>query len=360
MLNKDLTQVTLLLQMTTNLYPRKLLYGLIAISLSLTACTKDNIVIQPAQEYVIPLTISYANNSVTPVVTININGESRQVIFDTGSAGLRIVSGAVDPATLEPHEDTLRYIYGAGSNKLITKGNLAGAYFSLEPAMGTSSIRFMLIDSLGRSTDGILHSIDPSETTDANFRGYSGVLGVGLEYNNDGAADPIAQLPGNGKYIVEFPAYGQTNGKVIINPCGSDLSGFAMFNVPLGNYLIPNGDNSWNDHDLHGQVVLNGVSLTNGILFDTGTPQIVLTTNLIPSGTAENGTFSYGLIPQGDTEPSFQSKFTITEQKAGVDLVQIIPVGPQDPASTNLGTRVFFDYDVLYDQVSGKIGVRKK
>jgi len=52
MLNKDLTQVTLLLQMTTNLYPRKLLYGLIAISLSLTACTKDNIVIQPAQEYV--------------------------------------------------------------------------------------------------------------------------------------------------------------------------------------------------------------------------------------------------------------------------------------------------------------------
>jgi hypothetical protein len=186
-------------------------YYLFILSFILISCKKD-ILIEPADRYEIPLRIHYdfSNGSqlVLPYVTININGVERDVLFDTGSAGLRIIRGAANIDSTTPIGTPITYYYGIGNRKLIAKGKLGGAYFSLVKSNGTTSIRFMVIDSLGYTTDNLMHLLSDKATKDPNFADYSGVLGVGLGYDNDGPANPIAQLPGDGKYLVRFPEYG--------------------------------------------------------------------------------------------------------------------------------------------------------
>jgi len=321
-------------------------------------CKKD-IYIDPAKEYNIPLTINYINNRPVPTVTINVNGVSRQVIFDTGSSGLRIVVGAANPSLINAPTDTVSYTYGEADQVKI-KGRIVGGYFALEQTPGTSSVRFMVIDSIGRVSDNGLAALSQSDVQSSYFDGFSGIMGGGLGYNGDGAASPIPQLPGNGKYIVEFPASGGAHGNVIINPTDAELNGFTFVDVPKGNVTIPNGDDSWNDHAVRGMVKINNVTLTNPVVLDTGTPQMNLVTDLLTVSPVSSGTVSYGVANQESPNILVQNSFSIKNLVAGVDLIEVIqPTSNVKPIS-NLGTRVFFDYDVAYDQVNGKIGLRKK
>ncbi|WP_179414534.1 hypothetical protein HDF19_00725 [Mucilaginibacter sp. E4BP6] len=333
----------------------------IFLLLALFACKKEQDVInvEPASRYSIPLNILYSQSKVTASIQININGEIRDVLFDTGSFGLRIMRPAI--GNVQAVGPRLTYPYGAVGDQMMTVGTLDGGYFSLGMSSGNISIRFMAIDSVTHFGKNDLHPFPAGEITDSAFRNLSGILGVGLRYDNTGAANPIAQLPGTGKYIVEFPSFGNKQGAVIINPHVTDTKGFTYFKLAKGEYLIPNGDNSWLDNQLSGFITYNSIRDTSGILLDSGTSPISITTDQFASGEIQNGDISYGLTQNGNQSESISNSFEVENPiTLGKNLAVVSTVPKNGIARTVLGTQTFFTFDVLYDQVNGLIGLRKK
>src|SRR6202000_1204301 len=102
--------------------------------------------------------------------------------------------------------------------------------------------------------------------------------------------NPLAQLPGNGKYIVRFPRFGRTRGIVIINPDSTDTKDFALFKLAKGKAPLPNGDDSWQDNELLGCLLVNRAIDCHNTMLDTGNPDThfyskrFTGSNSIPSG----------------------------------------------------------------------------
>src|SRR5476651_775303 len=96
----------------------------------------------------IPITISYANNRVTPIIEINIDHQTYQAVFDTGSSGLRILSGAVTGHTIDSIGQRVSYTYGDGAKAINLRGKVMAATMTFGNSKTSAPIRLMSIDSL--------------------------------------------------------------------------------------------------------------------------------------------------------------------------------------------------------------------
>jgi pimeloyl-ACP methyl ester carboxylesterase len=225
---------------------------------------------------------------------------------------LRILSGNLGVERSDSTTERVSYGYGDGRHAFHVRGQVRYVTLGLGTLTSVQPVRVMAVDS----TEYIPGSGSWTPTGDSasiesnHFRSVSAIMGVGLRIKegSKGVANPLAQLPGNGKYIIRFPGFGGSKGKLIVNPDSVDTKGFTLFKLEKGVFPLPNGDDSWLDNELSGCISASGGgSACQNTLLDTGTPGLRVF-----------------------------------------------------PGKNLFGTAFFFDHDVLYDQVNGMIGIKKK
>lgn len=337
---------------------------LATISAVISGCGKDPAYRQDFRTS-IPLTILYSplNNSslVTPEITIKVNGVDCQVLFDTGSQGLRLIHGALGSTAVDTDREIVTYGYGYPPGVLEIRGKIAGALIKVGDLPAYTPIRFMRIDDTAGSIKGPWVSINNvPRLNDKHFRGLSGIFGTGFRATKSGISNPLAQLPGNGSYIVHFPDYGGRQGNVLVNPAGQDLDGFIMYRLDADSLLLPNGMRSWKDASLLGRISYDGTANSLLTLLDTGSPITEAYGESLPFyGRIMPGHQVILAISANSGETETLESFVVQNQQTGVDRVAYNHSG-STAAHMSFGTNLFFKYDVLFDQRNGVIGLRKK
>lgn len=313
----------------------------------------------------VPLTISYANKTITPVIDISINHRTYQAVFDSGSSGIRILSGALKGQVAEETSDErVKYGYGDGKSALSLRGDVFASSVSFGGLKSNFPVRMMRIDSAKYGPDGDWMSTGDSVLIhSSHLRHLSAIMGVGLRLksSNKGIANPFAQLPGNGKFIVKFPGLGGTKGSVVLNPAPQETAGFILFHLEPGKVFLPGGYSSWLDNELNGCFSVNGNSICQQTMLDCGSPNIQIYSPQF-SGKQIAAAGSQVVIELNDkNNPSvgIKTSFLVSQNRqSGKDYVALHEI--KDKGKTLYGTQCFFEYDVLYDQKNGVIGLRKK
>ncbi|UOE47883.1 hypothetical protein MTO98_26080 [Mucilaginibacter sp. SMC90] len=335
-----------------------------AISISVSGCGKD-LIYREDFKTSIPLSILYnpLNNSnlVTPVITINVNGIDCKLLFDTGSQGLRLIHGALGTTAVDTDQEVVTYGYGYPPGVLEIRGRMAGALIKVGDLPAYDPIRFMRIDDTAGSLKGPWTSIvNVPRLNDKHFRGLAGIFGVGFRSTRSGISNPLAQLPGNGSYIVHFPKYGDQTGNVLINPADQDRIGFTMYSLDADSLLLPNGIRGWKDASLPGAISLDGAADPLPTLLDTGSPVTEAYSESLPFyGRVKTGHRVVMAIFTKSGKSEIVQDFTVQHQVTGLDNVTYNHTGGM-AAHMSFGTNLFFTYDVLFDQHKGLIGLRKK
>jgi hypothetical protein len=307
--------------------------------------------------------IVYDGYLVTPIVDVFVNDKKIEAIFDSGSSGLRILRAVYNDKVPDSPGGHIHYGYGFKDSFRIC-GQVKSATLRIGKLQSLQAIRIMRIDSTKYNPVGEwISTEDSARIKSSHFRSFSAIMGVGLRVtnNSEGIANPIAQLPGNGKYIIHFPRFGGSKGKLIINPDTSETKDFTPFKLQGGKWLLPNGDSSWVDNELYGCVMVDEGMACQNTMLDTGNPDIhVYSKGFSGSNKVSSGSFVTLLIKDktGAIEP-IRTKFRVGNlRENGKDVVFL---DESDSSEKNLfGTRFFFDFDVLYDQVNGIIGIKSK
>jgi hypothetical protein len=297
------------------------------------------------------------HRTVTPHVIIYLNGMPVDVVFDTGSSGLRLLNGALNTSGIDTTSTRDYYGYGDLINRTAISGLVAGAKFSLAKDGYATPLRFMLIENVKIGSEALTDTRHSATTAAAVFRGLNGIMGVGmrLDTGNNGIASPLAQLPGANRFIVELPAYGGASGTLIINPNSADIRGFQPVKVSQGSFLLPNGLNSYKDNNLPGSATLNGVTFIAPTLLDTGNPLVWVDSSYFDA----NHLYlkAGGKVQLAVGEPLLNSDIiTVTNQYSGQDWIEENDL----PRRNSFGIQFFFMFDVMIDQQQGIISIRKK
>jgi hypothetical protein len=301
----------------------------------------------------VPIKISYFSSKDTRAsITMTINGAPVDVLFDTGSWGLRVYAEAVNGLQIDTtnEKDSTGYTGGVGF-----AGKVAGAYLGVGRLQNPSPTRFMRIDYTNRDKGPFTPVGDSPNPNNGLTNGFNGIVGVGLRYGlkQHGIANPLTQMPGNGAFIIHFPGFKDgRNGVLILNPSEKDRKGFSFVHLKPDSVLLPNGFNSWLEDQLQGTVTVNGVPFTNNTLLDSGNPF-----DFFNNGSGKADTLDAGnVVKLSLLNPPIQTTFTVKNQASGQDLVAVNNARVRNV----FGIQFFFEFDVLYDQQNGLIGIRKR
>jgi hypothetical protein len=312
----------------------------------------------------LPIFIRYDNNTITPIVEFTLNGKTYKAVFDSGSYGLRILSGAVYRRIVDTIADRVSYTYGDAANSLHLRGKVASAMIRFGHLQTTAPIRLMLVDSTNYTPVGEWSSNgDSSVISSAHFRGLPAILGVSLRTTPvaKGVASPLSQLPGNGKFIVKFPRLGGNKGRLIVNPEPREMEGYTWFQLKPGSDSLPGGPRSWLDNKLNGCLFINGTGICQPTMLDCGSQGITVFSKAttgsyrLPAGTLVTLEIRDSL----DSSLKISTSFKIGDNpQRNKDEVYLKGADKQE--KNVFGLRTFFDFDVLYDQQNGRIGLKAK
>jgi hypothetical protein len=194
---------------------------------------------------------------------------------------------------------------------------------------------------------------------DSVFGPYQVVFGVGMRTTADGIGNPLAQLAGSPSFAIDSPSYGGSEGTLEIAP---DETRFTTFELPMSTRDPPLANGVAARDDRHGlpaclHDTTGGVSYCAPAELDSGMPPIYIEwaahtggKTTLPAGS----TIEVDVGP--DSAPLGSYGFSVSKSpRPGVDEVEVEPA--TGTSFMNLGTSVFFQYDVLFDQVKGLIGL---
>jgi len=336
--------------------PYILLLGVCAILFALTSCHHDHLV-EP-NRVCVPLTIMNGNS---PRIYITVGGVKVQVIFDTGSFGLRILKGALKGAAITSLNQRTSYHYGGGSHMLSLGGEIVEANFGFGTLSSEGPIPFMLIDTVTFTNDYKLagglntSNVTALPDTSPSYQGFSANLGVGLRADGTMVGSPITQMAGNGMYIVHFPSGTGDSGYILFNPTAADIVRFKNPQpLDTGVSRLPNGMHSYADDQLMGTLTISGIPYQEGTLLDTGNPDVWTESTHFPLDVSQ-------IVATGSTvnmsigvNPVAASK-TFSAAKGEVQINY-----NANKIANSFGAQFFFDFDVLFDAVHGKIWIAPK
>ncbi len=282
-------------------------------------------------------------------------------ILDTGSWGLRVLSGSVDPSTIAETTDTA-VTYGYGSDLQIT-GVLAFATVTIGSQSTDSPIPIMLVQRAACSE--VVPACNADQSLAGHFSSFPAILGVGMQSwpADHGIANPIAQLPGHPPFVVHVAP---TDGVGVLRIGAEASDGVAFQTYPLeplaAGAPLPDGTPVWNDFDIPGcmNVETTSTSYCMPTLLDTGSPatyvfsqaQLAPYYTELPLGSAVQVTVGPAGSPLGNYELLVGPDPTI-----GVDEVLIVPSGN---ALLDPGLALFYRFDVLFDQEHGRVGLAQQ
>jgi hypothetical protein len=285
-----------------------------------------------------------------------------KALLDTGSSGLRVVTGTVpDEAFASISHTGVSYAYGTYTSSVTISGVVAFAQFTIDRLTTSKPIPVMLV--LG---SGCLQG-ESCRTLQDEFSEAPAILGIGAEglSGDYGIGNPIAQLPGHPPFVVHVTAAGPPTATLRIGRLATDATAFQTFQLAsLGGAGSPLADGTpvWNDFSIPSCIEdeTTGSRYCFPSLWDTGDPTSYVASSGQPApytselalGTAVNVTVGPVTAPMG----SYQ--FVVGAYPApGVDEVQVEP--QSSGGYINLGMALFIHYDALFDQENGIVGLAR-
>lgn len=286
---------------------------------------------------------------------VGVAGSEVEVLLDSGSAGLRILSSAAGRFGLERTGIPSTVTFADGTQFL---GVLARAPFSLGGIQSREPVTIQLIDQIT--------CVEPLVATcsDNLFgpgRPFAGILGTSLDERSPdrNLFSPLTRLPGNFRsgYIVQTGGFDSVQGLFTVGLTEANTAGFSFRQLPqVGSF--PDGTPIWRDEALQVAYSIGNTSIQNVLsptLFDSGASDIFLNVRLLGAAPFPTSTLPPGSEWRALLEGAFDYRIRVG-----------FPVTPsRDRIFVNgnqrvqlLGIPLFFNADVAFDIERGRIGFR--
>jgi Protein of unknown function (DUF3443) len=312
----------------------------------------------------VPITVTAEDGGVMSFsVPIRVGSVSLNVLLDTGSSGLRVAAGAVPDEDFERVTST-QVIYSYHSGVLI-QGVVAYASVAIGSLGTPAPIPVMIVQQASCTAakpDCPASGSPPGDL--ASFGPYAAILGVGMRstLTDEQVGNPISQLEGKPAFIVKAPSYGGTAGTLELAPTASEVMAFATRALPLLEDGAPlaNGTPAYDDrYGLPACLddLTSGVDYCVPAELDTGNAPTYIEW-------PAHGSAPTSELPPGDrveatigppSAPLERYGFTVgSNPTPGIDEVLVESASAE--GFMNLGTVVFFHYDVYFDPEKGVVG----
>jgi hypothetical protein len=284
---------------------------------------------------VVPLHVEHGPNGDPRLgIDVGIGSRTVRVLFDTGSAGLRVLASAVnDPSVRRGGPVRGGGFYGSG---LTLRGDEATAPLSLGGG-APQQTSFELVDGFG-CAEMIPNCPGANGRTPEMFGTlFPGIFGASMTDPPRGrcCANPIEALPAYGKRFIVHAAF--SGPSVTLGPDPAALAGFTMIDVARG--VLPRGCV---------RVSSAAGEVCGDVLFDTGTPQIVVSSPGVvaqgpqPAGTTATltvGAWSHAFAPAPE------APLRVAMRRGQMNRIVV-------------GLAALQSVDLYFDLAAGRIGLR--
>ncbi len=345
-----------------------ILCGVIAASLMLTACggegspvaTAPSLPLPPfdPNALTVPMPIRSSGSLKLLGLSMSVAGREAELLLDTGSSGLRVLSSAVGTVGLQRTQTPVVVTFGDNTQFI---GVVGRAPLGLGGVLTEEPVAIQLIDQV-RCAPGA------ERCSDRLFDGsqdFSGILGtsVGPRTPSPEIFDPLTRFPGNldSGHIIRTGGFNSSQGTFTIGLTPTNTAGFGILNLARANNppTFPDGTPVWDDGSLRvnysitvgNDLLLN--SLPGRTIFDTGTSDILINSPLLGGPTFAVRTLPVGSLFRAALPGAFIYSVNVTFPiQPGIDRIFV-------DATSNvqiLGMPFFFKSDVLFDVDQGRIG----
>ncbi|MEG3175417.1 hypothetical protein U1872_04185 [Sphingomonas sp. RB3P16] len=286
------------------------------------------------------------------VVAIEVDAHPIDAGLDTGSVGLRVLPGVVDPAATKEVGPVQRYGYGVGTTlegpvvrtEVSVGGLRAAGRWQAIRAIGCSAARpDCPAAHVDRRRFGIQGNGLPGE-------GFRAILGVGL-----GRADvpnPFQEI-GAHRWIIELPRPGEpSSGRLILNPSDEQSVGFAPLALAdTHRTRVNDAVRACLQHD-------GGKPICAPTLIDSGAPGLELVNHSADRGWTEGTAAQLTFGDTADTE-SMGVRFTVG-RRTQASRFSAVTDPRVDGVRIRSGLLTYFAYDILYDADHGTLAIKAR
>ncbi len=284
-------------------------------------------------------------------VTIGIDGHLIDAGLDTGSVGLRVLPGVVDPAATKAVGPVQRYSYGVGTTlegpvvrTAVSVGGLQNvARWQTIRAIGCSAAR---PDCPAAHVDSRNFGIQGNGLAGQGFRA---ILGVGLASAD--LPNPFQEI-GAHRWIIELPRPGETStGQLILNPSAEQVVGFTPLLLADAHRTRANDAvRACLQHD-------GGKVICAPTLIDSGAPGLELVNHRADDGWTEG--VGAQLIFEKSADTAMEVRF-IVGRRAQASRFSAVADPRVEGVRIRSGLLTYFAYDVLYDADHGTIAIKPR
>lgn len=284
--------------------------------------------------------------------------------LDTGSFGLRVLKGALQPGQYRATDLQRSYAFGGGAT---FDGVLARAVVGVGAASTPEPVLFHLVErvSCAESRPGCA----ASKVKAQDYRiagdgipgqGFQAILGLSMRRaaGDDSAQNPLTAA-GPRSWILMLPRPGSAEpGHLIIDPDARDRAGFALVKLdPAAD--VSSRQAGWADAALPGCLAEDGGERFCGrALLDSGAPGLSVATDTVASPKPW-GPGHKARIEIGGADGPLVVPFT-----SGADYASRVFLhprrGPEGSAELSFGSLPYLSYAVLYDSEAGTMGFKPR
>jgi Aspartyl protease/Protein of unknown function (DUF3443) len=285
-------------------------------------------------------------------ILLTVNGVPVEALLDTGSSGLRVFASAVADAGLPESGAAASQKYNSGETYY---GYLATANIGLAgQQMQDAAIQVVTAEC--EPTDASADACVPNPS----FFSFPAIVGVGLrESSSPPVRSPFASLAGLPSFTIHlngsFGTSSDDAGVLTLGISQQEYESFFQFQLPVE---LTSAPDYFRDYAVQSCVMdeTTGTPWCEWTLFDTGDPNPYVETldagpDTLPDGTpmtvaifALDGGCAFSSYGYSATV-SNENEFEVRRLTGGV-------------VYNNLSMHAFYQYDVLYDQALGRIGLR--
>jgi hypothetical protein len=301
--------------------------------------------------------VTLSNGAVRYAVSIRIGGTTLAAALDTGSTGLRVLPGALQPGDAQPTETPETYGYASGSRYEGLAGEATvtlGAVTARAPIHLIRSIGCFAqtprcpasrtpLPHYGIASDGL-----PDE-------GFKAILGTDMDRAR--IANPLAAM-GVRRWIVELPRPGHPDeGRLILNPTAAEAADYVMLPV-VGPYAQIQGGGL---HDALPGCLIHADTrgrVCGPVLLDTGSSFLAVA-NGRPAAPWPDGSAAALEVYGVDGTLAARADFTLGSRDAATRIVWRSEPGAPRP-SVFAGVAPYFAWSVLYDARRQAIGLKPR
>lgn len=277
-------------------------------------------------------------------VRLTIDGQPIEAQLDTGSTGLRVLKTGLTGPAASARGTNVSYFYGSGVQLVGTKVPAAVGFPGLA-AMPVPIERVETVECTERKPDC------PAATLSvADYRiggngiagqGFVAIIGTGLR--RDTVPNPLVAL-GIGRWIVDLPREGETEGRLVLNPSTDEVARYRQFAV-LGD-----------SNQVSACLVRTDTAkrICGPAMVDTGASGLRVqggkSDEMWPRGTP-------AAIALGDAGGTASFPVTIGRRDQASGMFAYPRRAGSDATTLNLGLAPFLHWSVLFDADARRIGV---